>query len=75
MIYNLVVHFHAKEGNDEEDKIRNKLIEASQNYMRDTPAKGFHNPSSHSKSLVGSDMASYSASQVLGALSSCLRDA
>ncbi|OWY98302.1 hypothetical protein PHMEG_00030964, partial [Phytophthora megakarya] len=33
-----------------------------------------HNPSSHNKSLVASDMGTYSVSQVLSALSSCLRD-
>ncbi|OWZ14919.1 hypothetical protein PHMEG_00011533 [Phytophthora megakarya] len=34
-----------------------------------------HRPASHSKSLVASDIATYSASQVLSALNSCLRDA
>ncbi|OWY98407.1 hypothetical protein PHMEG_00030838 [Phytophthora megakarya] len=34
-----------------------------------------HRPASHSKSLVASDIAIYSASQVLSALSSCFRDA
>ncbi|KAJ7505553.1 hypothetical protein B0H11DRAFT_2220978 [Mycena galericulata] len=35
MVYTLVVHMHAKEGADVEQKIRNKLIEASQVYSKD----------------------------------------
>ncbi|OWZ17451.1 hypothetical protein PHMEG_0008609 [Phytophthora megakarya] len=34
-----------------------------------------HWPASHSKSLVASDISTHFASQVLSALSSCLRDA
>ncbi|OWZ19809.1 hypothetical protein PHMEG_0005884 [Phytophthora megakarya] len=34
-----------------------------------------HRPTSHSKSLVASDIATYSASKVLSALTSCLRNA
>ncbi|KAK1947369.1 hypothetical protein P3T76_001379 [Phytophthora citrophthora] len=42
MVYTLVVHIHAKEGKDVEDKIRNKLIEASQTYMKDAEVIGWH---------------------------------
>ncbi|KAE8951741.1 hypothetical protein PR003_g7885 [Phytophthora rubi] len=42
MVYTLVVHFHAKEGKDVEEKIRNKLIEASQTYVKDAEVIGWH---------------------------------
>ncbi|OWZ10159.1 Antibiotic biosynthesis monooxygenase protein [Phytophthora megakarya] len=42
MVYTLVVHLHAKEGKDVEDKIRNKIIEASQTYMKDAEVIGWY---------------------------------
>ncbi|OWZ07375.1 hypothetical protein PHMEG_00020241 [Phytophthora megakarya] len=42
MVYTLVVHLHAKEGKDVEEKIHNKLIEASQTYMKDAEVIGWH---------------------------------
>ncbi|KAG6572778.1 putative antibiotic biosynthesis monooxygenase protein [Phytophthora cinnamomi] len=42
MVYTLVVQFRAKEGKDVEEKIRNKLIEASQTYMKDAEVVGWH---------------------------------
>ncbi|OWZ16105.1 LOW QUALITY PROTEIN: Antibiotic biosynthesis monooxygenase protein [Phytophthora megakarya] len=40
MVYTLVAHFHVKEGKDVEDKILNKLVEASQTYMKDAEVIG-----------------------------------
>ncbi|EGZ29956.1 hypothetical protein PHYSODRAFT_466781 [Phytophthora sojae] len=42
MVYTLVVHLHAKEGKDVEEKVRSKLIEASQTYMKDAEVIGWH---------------------------------
>ncbi|KAG2502557.1 hypothetical protein JM18_009640 [Phytophthora kernoviae] len=35
MVYTIVVHLYAKEGKEVEEKLRNKLIEASQVYSKD----------------------------------------
>jgi hypothetical protein len=42
MVYTLVCHLHAKEGKDVEEKIHNKLVEASQTYMKDAEVIGWH---------------------------------
>ncbi|EGZ29930.1 hypothetical protein PHYSODRAFT_284538 [Phytophthora sojae] len=42
MVYTLVVQFRAKEGKDVEEKIRNKLIEASQTYVKDAEVVGWY---------------------------------
>lgn len=42
MVYTIVVHLYAKEGKEVEEKLRNKLIEASQVYSKDTETIGWH---------------------------------
>ncbi|RLN61252.1 hypothetical protein BBJ29_001617 [Phytophthora kernoviae] len=42
MVYTLVVHLHAKEGKDIEEKINNKLVEASQIYVNDPETLAWH---------------------------------
>ncbi|CAI5744289.1 unnamed protein product [Peronospora destructor] len=42
MVYTIVVHLYAKEGKEVEEKMRNKLIEASQVYSKDIETVGWH---------------------------------
>lgn len=42
MVYTIVVHLYAKEGKEVEEKLRNKLIEASQVYSKDKETIGWH---------------------------------
>lgn len=42
MVYTIVVHLYAKEGKEVEEKLRNKLIEASQVYSKDKETVGWH---------------------------------
>ncbi|RQM18141.1 hypothetical protein DD237_000174 [Peronospora effusa] len=42
MVYTIVVHLYAKEGKEVEEKMRNKLIEASQVYSKDIETIGWH---------------------------------
>ncbi|KAF4141102.1 ABM domain-containing protein [Phytophthora infestans] len=42
MVYTIVVHLYAKEGKEVEEKLRNKLIEASQVYSKDIETIGWH---------------------------------
>ncbi|RLN50008.1 hypothetical protein BBJ29_010093 [Phytophthora kernoviae] len=42
MVYTIVVHLYAKEGKEVEEKLRNKLIEASQVYSKDIETIDWH---------------------------------
>ncbi|RLN21520.1 hypothetical protein BBJ28_00018615 [Nothophytophthora sp. Chile5] len=42
MVYTLVAHLYAKEGKEVEEKLRSKLIEASQVYSKDTETIDWH---------------------------------
>ncbi|KAG6572832.1 putative antibiotic biosynthesis monooxygenase protein [Phytophthora cinnamomi] len=42
MVYTIVCHLYAKEGKDVEEKIRSKLVEASNVYMKDAGVLNWH---------------------------------
>ncbi|RLN91697.1 hypothetical protein BBJ28_00007031 [Nothophytophthora sp. Chile5] len=42
MVYTIVAHLYAKEGKEVEEKLRNKLIEASQVYSKDIETIDWH---------------------------------
>ncbi|ETP32116.1 hypothetical protein F442_19123 [Phytophthora nicotianae P10297] len=42
MVYTIVCHLYAKEGKDVEEKIRSKLVEASNVYVKDAGTLNWH---------------------------------
>ncbi|OWZ22279.1 Antibiotic biosynthesis monooxygenase protein [Phytophthora megakarya] len=64
MVYTLVVHFHAKEGKDMEDKILNKLIETSQTYMKDAEVIGWYVMQDHTDTRKWTIIESYKRGSV-----------
>ncbi|KAG2502413.1 hypothetical protein BBO99_00009862 [Phytophthora kernoviae] len=49
MVYTIVVHLYAKEGKEVEEKLRNKLIEASQVYSKDIETIDWYVMQDHSQ--------------------------